>query len=84
MLVLTRKINEKIRIGTDLVINVISINESQVKLGIEAPLEVKIYREELYERLKQSNIEAAVQSKSVDVNELKNLKIKINTNADKQ
>lgn len=58
MLVLTRKANEKIRIGPDVVISVISVSESQVKIGIEAPMHITILREELYENLKKNAQEA--------------------------
>ena len=45
MLVLSRRENEKIRIGSDIVIKIVTISENQVKLGIEAPTEVKVMRE---------------------------------------
>ena len=47
MLVLTRKIGEKIRIGDDITITVIDIGRSRVKVGIEAPAGHRILREEL-------------------------------------
>ena len=78
MLVLTRKLNEKIRIGKDLVVSIVAIGDNYVKLGIDAPAEIKIFREELYLRLKESNIEAIQQTKDVNINELKKLKVKFN------
>ncbi len=59
MLVLTRKINESIRIGDDITIKVLEIRGSQVRLGIEAPEDVKVYREELYQKILQENLRAA-------------------------
>ena len=52
MLVLTRKQNEEIQIGHDIVIKVISTGRGKVKLGIEAPADVKVLRGELDEQLK--------------------------------
>ena len=47
MLVLSRKINEKILIGNDIVVTVVKIDRNQVRIGIEAPGNVPIYREEI-------------------------------------
>lgn len=55
MLVLARKENESIVIGENIVVKVISIDKGVVKLGIEAPCEVAIIRNELLEDLKDSN-----------------------------
>jgi carbon storage regulator len=54
MLILTRKQNETIVIDDDIRITVLSDNHGQVKLGIEAPEEVEIWREEIYEKLEKS------------------------------
>ena len=47
MLILSRKLKESIRIGDDIVIHVLSVSGGRVKLGIEAPTDVGIVREEL-------------------------------------
>ena len=47
MLVLTRKLNQRIFVGDDIVITIIDIERGKIRLGIEAPKEVPIYREEL-------------------------------------
>lgn len=47
MLVLSRKVNEKIVIDGGIVITVVKVEGGQVRLGIEAPSDVKVYREEL-------------------------------------
>ena len=50
MLVLTRQTNERLLIGEDIVIEVREVRGNQVKIGIEAPPEVKVLREELMEQ----------------------------------
>ena len=52
MLVLTRKTNESIIIGKDIVLTVIEIRRDRVRLGIKAPREVPVHRRELYEAIK--------------------------------
>jgi len=52
MLVLTRRLGEAITIGENVRVVIVDIDGSQVKLGIEAPREIDIYREELYLRIK--------------------------------
>ncbi len=52
MLVLTRRLGESITIGENVKLIVVEIDGNQVKLGIEAPREIEIYREELYEKIK--------------------------------
>ena len=58
MLVLTRKIDESIIIGNDIVVKVVSIAGSQVHIGISAPREVPIYRQEIYDLVRSGNREA--------------------------
>ncbi|MGD0283440.1 MAG: carbon storage regulator CsrA [Dissulfurispiraceae bacterium] len=60
MLVLTRKSGQIITIGDDIRIKILDIGNGIVKLGIEAPRETPIYREELYEKLKQLNKESVI------------------------
>jgi carbon storage regulator len=59
MLVLTRKSDEKINIGDDVVVSVLEIKGSQVKLGIEAPKGIAVHRSEIYERIQDENLLAA-------------------------
>ncbi len=59
MLVLTRKLGENIRIGDSVKITVLEVRSGQVKLGIEAPPEVKVHREEIYARIQEENRKAA-------------------------
>ncbi len=59
MLVLSRKIDERIMIGDQIEISIVDIKGDQVKIGIQAPGNVKVYRKEVYEAIQQENIEAA-------------------------
>jgi len=58
MLVLTRKPGEGIIIGDDITIKIIEIKSGAIRIGIDAPNETKIYREEVYDRIRNENIGA--------------------------
>jgi carbon storage regulator len=58
MLILTRKIDEAIRVGEDIRIVLVQIKGGQVRLGIECPPHVRVLREELYEAVRQENLNA--------------------------
>ena len=64
MLVLSRKLDEGIMIGDSVLVKILSIQEGQVKIGIEAPKEVRILRRELYEETHKTNAKAAMASKN--------------------
>ncbi|HOY67950.1 MAG TPA: carbon storage regulator CsrA [Candidatus Ozemobacteraceae bacterium] len=81
MLVLTRKINEKIIIGDEVEIILVDIGKDQVKIGINAPKTVKVHRWEVYEEIQKENREAA-KIKSLDA--LKNLPLDIMKNFGKK
>ena len=53
MLILTRRIGELIRVGDNVTVTVMDIKGQQVRLGIEAPKEVAVHRQEIYERIKR-------------------------------
>jgi len=60
MLVLTRKLNESIMIGDDVKITIIDVRGDQVKLGISAPRQIAVHREEIYQEIqRESNIAAS-------------------------
>ena len=73
MLVLSRKLDESIVIGDDIVIKVISIENGSVKLGIDAPKSVSIIRSELLEDVKCANIAASKEVKLDDLNLLSSI-----------
>lgn len=55
MLILTRRISESIIIGNNVKITVLGVKGNQVRLGIEAPKEVSVHREEIYERIQHEH-----------------------------
>jgi len=59
MLVLTRKVGEQINIGDEIVVRVIEVNRGNVKIGIDAPASVSIYRQEVYEKIQEQNVQAS-------------------------
>ncbi len=59
MLVLTRKLGEGIRIGDDVTITIIEMKGGNVRIGIDAPRDKKIYRQEVYARIVEENRDAA-------------------------
>ncbi|MFQ5822908.1 MAG: carbon storage regulator CsrA [bacterium] len=63
MLVLTRKLGETIVIGDNIVIKVVDIHGKQIRLGIEAPTEISIFRGEIYERIQEENKNAQISKK---------------------
>lgn len=62
MLILSRRVNEKIVIGDEIVVSVIEVRGDQVKLGIEAPRSVKVFRNEVFEAIQAENKAAAMAS----------------------
>ncbi|MBQ8797987.1 MAG: carbon storage regulator CsrA [Lachnospiraceae bacterium] len=67
MLALSRKMNESIMIGHDIEITVLEIKGEQVKLGINAPKSVPLYRKEIYVQIQEANKEAVSAGASPDV-----------------
>lgn len=51
MLILTRRINEEVMIGDDIKIRILGVKGSQVRIGIAAPENVSVHREEIYQRI---------------------------------
>lgn len=59
MLVLTRRSGESVMIGDDVVITVLEVRGDVVRLGIRAPRDIQVHREEIYQELQTANLEAA-------------------------
>ena len=67
MLILARKPEEVIRIGENITVKVISIRNGQVRLGIEAPKETRVFRAEIYDQVMKQNAAAAKAEKSAAI-----------------
>ncbi|RLB86275.1 MAG: carbon storage regulator [Deltaproteobacteria bacterium] len=59
MLVLTRKVDESITIGSNITVTVLEIRGNQVRLGIDAPRQTSVHRTEIYEAIVEENVKAA-------------------------
>jgi carbon storage regulator len=69
MLVLTRKVDQSIMIGDHIRVVVVDVRGDQVKLGIDAPRDVMVYRQEIYQEIQAENQRAALK-KQVDLGSL--------------
>jgi carbon storage regulator len=65
MLILTRKLNEAIQIGDNVRLKVLHISEGQVKIGIDAPQDVRIFRAEIYAEIEKQT-QLAAGTKKID------------------
>ena len=59
MLILSRKVEESINIGDTITIKILGIQDGQIKIGIDAPKDIKIFRSEIYIQVQQENIQAS-------------------------
>ncbi|MGE3296084.1 MAG: carbon storage regulator CsrA [Porticoccaceae bacterium] len=59
MLILTRRVGETIVIGDDVTVTVLGVKGNQVRLGVNAPRDLPVHREEIYERIQQEHQAAA-------------------------
>ncbi|MEB3196723.1 MAG: carbon storage regulator CsrA [Candidatus Sericytochromatia bacterium] len=66
MLVLSRKINQSVMIGDDIEIILLETKGDTAKIGIVAPSDVKVYRQEIYQAIKAENIKATQNPASLD------------------
>ena len=62
MLILSRKTDQQIKIGDDITITIIEIHDGQVKIGVEAPRNIKVFRQEVFNAIQTENKEAVANS----------------------
>ena len=74
MLVLTRKPKQQIMIGDSIVITVVEVQGENVRIAIDAPRDIKIYRGEIYRAIQEENQKAAAQLGNIDLSNAMPLK----------
>jgi len=70
MLILTRRVGETLMIGDDVTVTVLGVKGNQVRVGVDAPRDVAVHREEIYERIQkeQENSGNSTRTKAVEEN----------------
>ena len=65
MLILSRKINEKIMIGDNIAVSIVEIRGDQVRVGIDAPKNIKVFRQEVFDAIKAENKAASMSTPKI-------------------
>ena len=65
MLILTRRVGETLVIGDDVTVTVLGVKGNQIRLGVNAPKEVAVHREEIYQRIQQEKSEGKIPEEAV-------------------
>lgn len=76
MLALTRKVGERLVIGDDIVVTIVGVKGDSIRITVDAPKEVKIYRGEIYDAIAAENKQAAAPNDLSELDNLKGLRIK--------
>ncbi len=66
MLILTRRVGETLMIGDEVTVTVLGVKGNQVRIGVNAPRDVPVHREEIYERIKREQAQTAAQEGDVE------------------
>lgn len=70
MLILSRKVDQKIRIGNEITLTIIEVRGDQVKIGVEAPKDVKVFRQEVFDEIQSENMAASKQPSAEQLKKL--------------
>jgi carbon storage regulator len=73
MLALTRRVGERIVIGDNVVVTIVDIKGDSIRIAIDAPKEVKIYRGEIFDAIAEENRQAAVPQASLALDALRGI-----------
>ena len=73
MLILARKIDEEIKIGQDITVTLIEIHGDQVKIGVEAPKDVRVFRQEVFDAIQKENKAAVASSEKESLDKISKL-----------
>ncbi|HAN26881.1 MAG TPA: carbon storage regulator [Haliea salexigens] len=66
MLILTRRVGESLMVGDNITITVLGVKGNQVRIGVNAPKDVAVHREEIYNRIQEGDVDAAPEDDSRD------------------